>query len=104
MPDGARRGSGEVLSEQDSKALLQSYGIAVPAERVVTSAAEAARAAKGLGFPVVMKIVSADIAHKSDLGLVAVGWANLGVQALAAVATAPLIARRMRTGLLVATA
>ncbi len=73
MPDGARRGSGEVLSEQDSKALLRAYGIAVPAERVVTSAAEAARAAKGLGFPVVMKIVSADIAHKSDLGLVAVG-------------------------------
>ena len=62
-----------MLSEQDSKALLQAYGIAVPAERVVTSAAEAVRAAKGLGFPVVMKIVSADIAHKSDLGLVAVG-------------------------------
>ena len=62
-----------MLSEQDSKALLGAYGIAVPAERVVTSAAEAATAAKGLGFPVVMKIVSADIAHKSDLGLVAVG-------------------------------
>ena len=53
--------------------MLEAYGIAVPAERVVTSAAEAARAAKKLGFPVVMKIVSADIAHKSDLGLVAVG-------------------------------
>ena len=75
MPGGVRRASGEVLSEQDSKALLGAYGIAVPAERVVTSAAEAATAAKGLGlgFPVVMKIVSADIAHKSDLGLVAVG-------------------------------
>jgi acetate---CoA ligase (ADP-forming) len=72
-PGGARRRSGETLSEQDSKALLAAYGIAVPAERVVTSAAEAAKAAKRLRFPVVMKVVSADIAHKSDLGLVAVG-------------------------------
>ena len=44
-----------------------------PQERVVTSAADAAKAAKRIGFPVVMKIVSADIVHKSDLGLVAVG-------------------------------
>ena len=72
-PDGARRRSGETLSEQDSKALLEAYGIAVPAERVVTSAGDAAKAAKKCGFPVVMKIVSSDIAHKSDLGLVAVG-------------------------------
>jgi acyl-CoA synthetase (NDP forming) len=72
-PDGAHRRRGEPLSELDSKALLGAYGIAVPAERVVTSAAEAAKAAKKFRFPVVMKIVSADIAHKSDLGLVAVG-------------------------------
>ncbi|MGA2932791.1 MAG: acetate--CoA ligase family protein, partial [Acidimicrobiales bacterium] len=72
-PGGARRASGEALSEQDSKALLKAYGIALPKERVATSAAEAAKAAKRIGFPVVMKIVSADILHKSDLGLVAVG-------------------------------
>jgi len=72
-PGGARRASGEALSEQDSKALLKAYGIALPKERVATSAAEAAKAAKKIGFPVVMKIVSADILHKSDLGLVAVG-------------------------------
>ncbi|HEX4434834.1 MAG TPA: acetate--CoA ligase family protein [Acidimicrobiales bacterium] len=76
---GATRGSGKserggtTLSEQDSKALLQAYGIAVPKERVATSASEAAKAAKKIGYPVVMKIVSADIPHKSDLGLVAVG-------------------------------
>jgi hypothetical protein len=40
---------------------------------VVDSASDAAKAAKRIGFPVVMKIVSADILHKSDLGLVAVG-------------------------------
>ncbi len=45
----------------------------MPKERIVTSAAEAAKAAKKVGYPVVMKIVSPDILHKSDLGLVAVG-------------------------------
>ncbi|HUC03759.1 MAG TPA: acetate--CoA ligase family protein [Acidimicrobiales bacterium] len=65
--------SGTTLSEQDSKALLGAYGIATPDERVVTSAGDAAKASKRLGFPVVLKIVSPDIAHKSDLGLVSVG-------------------------------
>ena len=64
---------GRSLSEQDSKALLEAYGIAVPKERVATSPGEAAKAAKKISCPVVMKIVSADIPHKSDLGLVAVG-------------------------------
>ena len=72
-PRGVRRPSGESLSERDSKALLEAYGIALPKERVATSPGEAAKAAKKIGFPVVMKIVSADILHKSDLGLVAVG-------------------------------
>jgi acyl-CoA synthetase (NDP forming) len=72
-PKGVRRPSGSALSEQDSKALLKAYGIAVPKERVVTTAGDAAKAAKRIGFPVVMKIVSADIMHKSDVGLVAVG-------------------------------
>jgi acyl-CoA synthetase (NDP forming) len=70
---GQPESSGQSLSEQDSKALLEAYGIAVPKERIATSAAEAAKAAKKIGPPVVMKIVSADIPHKSDLGLVAVG-------------------------------
>jgi acyl-CoA synthetase (NDP forming) len=73
VPKGARRPSGTALSEQDSKALLKAYGIPTPTERVVTSAGDAAKAATRIGFPVVMKIVSADVLHKSDLGLVAVG-------------------------------
>jgi acetate---CoA ligase (ADP-forming) len=72
-PNGVRRPSGEALSEQDSKVLLEAYGIDVPKERVVDSPGGAAKAAKKIGYPVVMKIVSADIPHKSDLGLVAVG-------------------------------
>jgi acetate---CoA ligase (ADP-forming) len=73
LPRAARRPSGQVLSEQDSKALLKAYGIPLPKERVATSPVDAAKAAKKVGFPLVMKIVSADIPHKSELGLVAVG-------------------------------
>jgi acyl-CoA synthetase (NDP forming) len=72
-PRGKRLPAGSTLSEQDSKKLLRAYGIAVPAERVVDSAADAVRAANRIGYPVVMKIASADIGHKSDLGLVEVG-------------------------------
>jgi acetate---CoA ligase (ADP-forming) len=68
--------AGQTLSEQDSKALLETYGIAVPKERIATSPTDAAKAAKKIGYPVVMKIVSADIQHKSDLGLVSVAVRN----------------------------
>ncbi|HZQ83975.1 MAG TPA: acetate--CoA ligase family protein, partial [Acidimicrobiales bacterium] len=67
-PKGKTFAPGSALSEQDSKALLRAYDIAVPKERVVGSAADAAKAAKRIGFPVVIKIVSPDILHKSDLG------------------------------------
>ena len=67
------------LNEVESKALLKSYGIPVVEERVVQNAAEALTAAKAFGGKVVMKVVSADIAHKSDLGLVAVGIAEADV-------------------------
>jgi acyl-CoA synthetase (NDP forming) len=74
LASGTKPGTaGQSLSEQDSKALLETYGIAVPKERTATSPTEAAKAAKKIGFPVVMKIVSPDIHHKSDLGLVSVG-------------------------------
>ncbi len=66
------------LNEVDSKRVLSAYGIPIAAERLTTSADEAVEVAAGLGFPVVMKIASADIAHKSDLGLVAVGVADAG--------------------------
>jgi acyl-CoA synthetase (NDP forming) len=52
--------------------LLEEYGISVPRFEVATSRKEAAAAAESIGFPVVMKICSPDILHKSDLGLVEV--------------------------------
>ena len=69
-------GASAALSEQGSKELLSAYGIPVTRDVLCTSAAAAVRAAAELGYPVVMKIASAQIAHKSDLGLVAVGVAS----------------------------
>ncbi|MER7797126.1 acetate--CoA ligase family protein [Microbacterium sp. NPDC096154] len=57
-----------VLSESDSKAILAAYGIRVPGEKLAATPADAADAADAIGYPVVLKIASADIAHKSDVG------------------------------------
>ena len=66
---------GKPLDEVESKSLLRSYGIPVVEEHVVTSPADAARAVEALDGPAVLKILSPDITHKSDLGLVRVGVA-----------------------------
>jgi acyl-CoA synthetase (NDP forming) len=59
--------------EHAAKALLAEAGIAAAPERIVQSADEAVAVAEALGFPVVMKIVSPDIVHKSDIGGVRLG-------------------------------
>ncbi len=64
---------GEALSEWSSKQLLKAYGIKSSRDQLCTSAVEATRAAKAIGYPVVMKISSPDLLHKSDAGLVRVG-------------------------------
>jgi acetyltransferase len=65
------------LSELEAKAVLQAYGIPV-ARSVAVAASEDAAAAAGreIGFPVVLKILSRDITHKSDVGGVALGLRN----------------------------
>ncbi|MFJ4816409.1 acetate--CoA ligase family protein [Streptomyces sp. NPDC088801] len=65
--------SGRQLSEHAAKQLLRAYGIRVPREQLVTSAAAAVRAAGLVGYPVVMKASGARIAHKTELGLVKIG-------------------------------
>lgn len=69
---GAGGTTGSAASEVEAKAIIRAYGIRTPREQVVSSAAEAARAFRtiGAGGPVVLKVVSPDLAHKSDLGLV----------------------------------
>ncbi|MFI0812504.1 acetate--CoA ligase family protein [Streptomyces echinatus] len=64
---------GRQLSEHAAKQLLRAYGIRVPREQLVTSAAAAVRAAGQVGYPVVMKASGAQIAHKTELGLVKIG-------------------------------
>ncbi|MFF1811553.1 acetate--CoA ligase family protein [Streptomyces sp. NPDC058251] len=64
---------GHQLSEHAAKQLLRAYGIRVPREQLVTSAAASVRAASQVGYPVVMKASGAQIAHKTELGLVKIG-------------------------------
>lgn len=57
-----------MLSETESKDLLQTYGIPVVETRSVRTSDEAAKIAADIGFPVALKILSPDISHKSDAG------------------------------------
>jgi len=61
------------LSEIDSKAILKAYGLKGPKEIVARSAAEAAKAARQIGFPVVLKAIHPKLTHKSDAGGVLIG-------------------------------
>lgn len=60
--------NGAALDEVASKKLLKAYGIPISKEAIAQTAAEAATIAKQIGFPVVAKVVSAEILHKSDIG------------------------------------
>jgi acyl-CoA synthetase (NDP forming) len=63
-----KNAKGHALDEVASKKLLKAYGIPVPKEAIAKTASEAVKIAKRIGFPVVAKIVSAEILHKSDVG------------------------------------
>ena len=73
-------GTAGALDEHGSKEVLAAAGITVTRERLCASAAAAGRAATELGFPVVVKLCSPDVAHKSDHGFV-----HLGLTSVAAV-------------------
>jgi acetate---CoA ligase (ADP-forming) len=64
------------INEYDAKRLLAGCGIPVTREQRVATATETAAAARALGYPVVLKVVSDAIAHKTELGLVAVNLKN----------------------------
>ncbi len=59
-----------ILTEFESKELLQEIGISVPSQRLITSIDETRSAAEEIGFPVVLKLIAEDIVHKSDTGAV----------------------------------
>ncbi|HEX2826316.1 MAG TPA: acetate--CoA ligase family protein [Burkholderiales bacterium] len=63
----------QALGEAEGKALLARFGVAVPKTTVVKDAAAVDHGVAGMTFPVVVKVVSPDILHKSDAGGVRVG-------------------------------
>ncbi len=105
LPPGA-------LSESEAKALLEAHGIPCAPERACTTAEEAVAAAETIGYPVVLKILSPDIIHKSeiggvlldvtDAGAVRAGYALLLDRAAEAAPSARitgvLVARQLRGG------
>jgi len=70
-----RQGLREV-GEADAKEVLEAYGFMTPKGSIATNADQAANIAQQIGYPVVMKIWSQDIVHKSDVGGVKVGLNN----------------------------
>lgn len=66
-----------MLNEADSKSCLNAFGLPVP-EHAVADLVEAATAAERLGFPVAVKVLSATIAHKAEVGGVALNLKNAG--------------------------
>jgi acyl-CoA synthetase (NDP forming) len=70
--------SGTDLAEHRAKRLLARYGIPVTREALAVSASDARRIAAEIGFPVVLKIQSAEIPHKTEAGGVRVGLKSAG--------------------------
>jgi acetyltransferase len=66
----------ELLSEDDSKQLLATYGIPVTLPRPAATAEEAVRTAREIGYPVVLKVSSPQITHKTDVDGVALNLAD----------------------------
>ncbi len=62
--------SGKTVTEREAKEILALYGVPVVGEKLTQSADEAVSAATALGFPVVMKVESPDLPHKTEAGVI----------------------------------
>ncbi len=60
-----------VLTEPEAKGVLAAYGVPIVETRIAGNVSELAGAVRSLGYPIVLKILSPDISHKSDVGGVA---------------------------------
>ena len=65
-----------VLTEFESKKLLEEIGIVIPLQELTSSKEETASASEKIGFPVVLKLMAEDIVHKSDTGAVKLNLKN----------------------------
>ncbi|MDA8161872.1 MAG: acetate--CoA ligase family protein [Desulfobacteraceae bacterium] len=66
--DGARKGGRSELAEAEARQIISSCGVAVPTSKLCKSQQEAIDFAEEIGYPVVMKVASPDILHKTDIG------------------------------------
>src|ERR1700693_1624020 len=66
--DQAKSAGREALTAPEARGVCEAYGIVIPKEGVAKTADEAAALAATIGFPVVMKIVSPQILHKTEAG------------------------------------
>src|ERR1700689_612420 len=71
--DQARTAKREALTAPEARGVCEAYGITIPKEGLAKTAEEAVKLASEIGFPVVMKIVSPQILHKTEAGGVIVG-------------------------------
>lgn len=76
--EGARKGGRTLLTEVEAKQLLADAGVPVSPARLAKTRDEAMQVAAQLGFPAVLKIVSPQITHKSDVGGVALNITSAG--------------------------
>ncbi len=81
--EAARRSGRTLLTEVESKQVLEEAGISTTKARLARNKDEAVRFATEIGFPVVMKVISPDISHKSDVGGVALNLGNAATVATA---------------------
>ncbi|MFX1317276.1 MAG: acetate--CoA ligase family protein [Promethearchaeota archaeon] len=65
-----------VLTEFESKELIQEIGISIPAQKSTTTIDETITAAEDIGYPIVLKLIAEDIVHKSDTGAVKLNIKN----------------------------
>ncbi len=68
-----RAGGRQAIGDAEAREIMEAYGIRIPASKLATTADEAVEFAEEIGYPVVMKIASPDILHKTDIGGVKLG-------------------------------
>jgi len=74
--DSVKKDNRNVLFPHEAMQVAKAYGISAPASQLATTADEAVEYAEEMGYPVVMKIVSPDIMHKTDIGGVELNLTN----------------------------
>jgi len=71
--DQVRADGRQTIGDAEARDIMEAYGIRIPASKLATTADEAVEVAEEIGYPVVMKIASPDILHKTDIGGVKLG-------------------------------